>query len=165
MINSATNNSKNAQRNLAQAKQTPNLITTSKLGQKVKNLQNKHNGQPLTNSIFTSPSCFSGPNTASNKNQSVSQQSKYPIMRKNDEILAKQDQTDLGSQPPPHKTMHMNLVTNPSNIPNNFVPNSNLSTFLLKKVSSSSLQTFEQNDEYSYKINILNKPNQMSGNH
>jgi hypothetical protein len=48
-------------------------------------------------------------------------------------------------------------------VPLNFVPNSNLSTFLLKKVSSSSLQTFEQNDEYSYKINILNKP-QASGN-
>jgi hypothetical protein len=45
------------------------------------------------------------------------------------------------------------------------VPNSNLSTFLLKKVSSSSLQTFEQgNDEYSYKINILNKPQHASGN-
>jgi len=36
---------------------------------------------------------------------------------------------------------------------NNFIPSSNLSQFLLKKGSSGSLHTFE-NNEYSYKINL-----------
>jgi len=37
----------------------------------------------------------------------------------------------------------------------NFVPNSNLSNFLLKKGSSGSLQPAE-NNEYSYKIDLQN---------
>lgn len=37
---------------------------------------------------------------------------------------------------------------------NNFVPSSNLSTFLLSKGSSGSLGTFE--NEYSYRINLDN---------
>ena len=36
---------------------------------------------------------------------------------------------------------------------NNFIPSSNLSQFLLKKGSSGSLRTFE-NNEYNYKINL-----------
>jgi hypothetical protein len=88
----------------------------------------------------------------------MSQQSKYSQGNRNQAVHSRQQtENEVGSQPPPHKVANFTQLNQNSGAnPAGFVANSNLSTFLLKKGSSTSLHTHEHANEYSYQINLSN---------